>query len=120
MRYLKQKSTGILLESQGGGNPDNPLHLSTMIDNAVNGGFDKDDIEVGYCTDAELEDMIEAQKVALDLSHPLQKWERDIAKTDSGMPRYLEDLITDNPNFIIHENMKTRYDEKIALRATKP
>jgi len=54
MRYLKQKSTGILLESQGGGNPDNPLHLSTMIDNAVNGGFDKDDIEVGYCTDAEL------------------------------------------------------------------
>ena len=40
--------------------------------------------------------------------------------TDSSMPRYLEDLITDNPDFNIHENMKTRYDEKIELRATKP
>ena len=41
-------------------------------------------------------------------------------RTDSGMPRYLEDLITDNPSLTIHENVKTRYDEKVALRATKP
>ena len=36
------------------------------------------------------------------------------------MPRFLEDLITDNPDFNIHEKMKTRYDEKVALRATQP
>ena len=51
---------------------------------------------------------------------PLWEWKRKMAGTDSGMPRYLEDLITDNSNLIIHENMKTRYDEKIELRATKP
>ena len=51
---------------------------------------------------------------------PLREWKDSIEATDSGMPRYLEDLITDNPDFNIHENMKTRYDEKVALRATKP
>jgi hypothetical protein len=47
-------------------------------------------------------------------------WRASMQETDSGMPRYLEDLITDNPDFNIHEKMKTRYDEKVALRATKP
>ena len=121
MRYSKQKSTGILLESQSGGDLDNPLSLETMVSNLVDGGFDKDDIEVGYCTDKELEDMIEAQKVALDLSHPLQKWERDIAKTDSGMPRYLEDHITDGHDGDAgNEFLQVKYDAKIKLRATKP
>ena len=48
------------------------------------------------------------------------EWKESIQATDAGMPRYLEDLITDNPDFNIHEKMKTRYDEKVALRATKP
>ena len=48
------------------------------------------------------------------------EWKVAMQGTDDGMPRYLEDLITDNPDFNIHENMKTRYDEKVALRATKP
>jgi len=51
---------------------------------------------------------------------PMRKWKDDIAKTDNGMPRYLEDLITDNPSLTIHEKMKTRYDEKIALRGEHP
>ena len=49
-----------------------------------------------------------------------EDWKESMQGTDSGMPRYLEDLITDNPDFNIHENMKTRYDEKVALRATQP
>lgn len=51
MRYSKQKSTGLIIESQGGGNPDNPLHLSTMVANAVSGGISESDIEVGYADD---------------------------------------------------------------------
>ena len=51
---------------------------------------------------------------------PMREWKRKMVETDAGMPRFLEDLITDNSNLIIHENMKTRYDEKIALRVTKP
>ena len=51
---------------------------------------------------------------------PMNDWKSSMRGTDSSMPRYLEDLITDNPDFNIHEKMKTRYDEKVALRATKP
>ena len=47
-------------------------------------------------------------------------WKTSMQETDSGMPRYMEDLITANSDFTIPEKMKTRYDEKIALRATKP
>ena len=47
-------------------------------------------------------------------------WKETIQATDSGMPRYLEDLITDNPTFTINEYTKTKYDDKVALRATKP
>ena len=61
MRYSKQKSTGKILESQGGGNPDNPLHLSTMMQNAVNGGFNESDIEVGYADDAVVAEWIKTQ-----------------------------------------------------------
>ena len=62
-------------------------------------------------------DVEEAQYLA---EKPMKDWKQKMAGTDSGMPRYLEDLITDNSNLIIHEKMKTRYDEKITLRATKP
>ena len=48
MRYSKQKSTGLIIESQSGGNPANPLHLSTMVANAVSMGISESDIEVGY------------------------------------------------------------------------
>ena len=50
----------------------------------------------------------------------LQLWEDSMKRTDRKMPRHMEDLITDNPDFNIHEKMKTRYDEKVALRATQP
>ena len=55
-----------------------------------------------------------------DRWHDELPWEEKMAKTDSGMPRYLEDLITANSDFILPEKIKTRYDEKVALRATKP
>jgi hypothetical protein len=48
------------------------------------------------------------------------EWKESMQETDNGMPRYLEDLITANSDFTIPEKMKTRYDDKVALRATKP
>ena len=65
MRYSKQISTGLIIESQSGGNPDNPLHLSTMVDNAVGGGIAEADVEVGYCTDDEHQVMMDAKQPAL-------------------------------------------------------
>ena len=62
----------------------------------------------------------DAEEQAWADARPMKDWKSSMQETDQGMPRYLEDLITDNSNLIIHENMKTRYDEKIELRATKP
>ena len=62
-------------------------------------------------------DAEEAQELA---NRPMEKWKASMQETDSSMPRHMEDLITDNPDFNIHAKMKTRYDEKVALRATQP
>jgi hypothetical protein len=61
MRYAKQKSTGQLIESQGGGNPDNPAHLQTLKDNAISSGIAENDIEVGYEDDAVVAGWIKTQ-----------------------------------------------------------
>tara|TARA_Y100001949_G_scaffold103890_1_gene87765 strand:- start:84 stop:338 length:255 start_codon:yes stop_codon:yes gene_type:complete len=62
----------------------------------------------------------DAEELEWSKTKPLEDWKADMQRTDESMPRYMEDLITDNPSLTIHENMKTRYDEKVALRATKP
>ena len=62
-------------------------------------------------------DVQEAQSLS---EQPMNDWKASMMGTDDGMPRYLEDLITANSDFTIPEKMKTRYDEKVALRATKP
>ena len=51
---------------------------------------------------------------------PMNDWKSSMQETDYGMPRHMEDLITANPDLILPEKIKTRYDEKVALRATKP
>ena len=61
MRYSKQKSTGQLIESQSGGNPDNPAHLQTLVDNAISSGIAEADIEVGYEDDDVVAGWIKAQ-----------------------------------------------------------
>ena len=62
----------------------------------------------------------DAAVVVKTAAKPLNDWKSSMQGTDDGMPRFLEDLITENPSLTIHKNMKTRYDEKVALRATKP
>ena len=69
---------------------------------------------------AEEETARDAEELAYANAKPMNDWKSSMQETDAGMPRYLEDLITDNPSFTIHENMKKHYDEKVALRATKP
>ena len=69
---------------------------------------------------AEEETARDAEELAWANAQPMEDWKASMQETDLGMPRYMEDLITDNPSLTIHEKMKTRYDEKVALRATKP
>ena len=74
-------------------------------------------IKVPFTAQEELDR--DAEELANTQAKPMEQWKEALQGTDDGMPRYLEDLITDNPDFNIHEKMKTRYDEKVALRATK-
>ena len=70
-------------------------------------------------TDAE-EIARDAEEATALAAKPLNKWKESIQATDADMPRYLEDLITDNPTFTINEYTQIKYDDKVALRATKP
>lgn len=71
------------------------------------------------CTAEEEVDIVNRQSTHI-ANAPLNQWKRDISRSDNLMPRYLEDLITDNPTFTINEYTKTKYDDKVALRATQP
>jgi hypothetical protein len=66
------------------------------------------------------EDARDAFEAVKNAKKPMEDWKEVMLASDSDMPRYLEDLITDNSSLTIHEKMKTHYDEKVALRATKP
>ena len=65
MRYSKQISTGLMIESQSGDNSEQPEHLQNLIANAVSSGISGSDVEVGYCTDAEHDVMLKAKQPAL-------------------------------------------------------
>ena len=112
--FIKRKSDGKILHSCSTQTIDNPDHMASAETFLTSKGFSLADYEIADSTRDGVTTMIK------DAITPMKAWENDMRGTDSGMPRYLEDLITDNSNLIIHENMKTRYDEKIELRATKP
>jgi len=61
----------------------------------------------------------DAEELAYANAKPMEAWKVFMQETDRGMPRYLEDLITSN-SLVIPAEMKKRYDEKVALRETKP
>jgi hypothetical protein len=53
---------------------------------------------------------------------PMKRWKFAMAKQErmGGIDRDFEDLITDNPALVLNEYTQTKYDDKVALRATKP
>ena len=61
MRYSKQISTGLLIESQSGGDIEDPSHLDAMRSNAISQGIPQADIEVGYEDDEVVRGWIEQQ-----------------------------------------------------------
>jgi hypothetical protein len=53
---------------------------------------------------------------------PMKRWKFAMAKQEriGGIDRDFEDLITDNPALALNEYTQTKYDDKVALRATRP
>ena len=70
MRVCVGKSTGKLIESQSGGethpNPEinnkeyAQTNLNVLLQNAINAGYKKDEVEVKFVTDAEYQVILEA------------------------------------------------------------
>ena len=88
MRYSKQISTGLMIESQSGDNSEQPEHLQNLIANAVSSGISRSDVEVGYCTDAEHDVMLAALKT------DAQKVQETIKQLESTItPRRLRDAL---------------------------
>ena len=118
-RYSKQISTGKILECQSGGD-DNPdlkeMRLDTLKQNATNSGIAEADIEVGWATPKEIQTWI------ADNQSPLDNWLNDIRASDSSMiPRWMEDHIESEHSGVAGSPaLQKRYDDKVALRATKP
>ena len=109
-RYVKNKATGEIMLS----GTEEFTSVESCKHFVTSRGMSLADYEIGSAKPVEVDTMRESALT------PTQLWERAIKSSDKFMPRYLEDLITDNPDFNIHEKIKTRYDEKVALRATKP
>ena len=116
--YSKQISTGLLIGSQTYTDIDNPAYEQTLRNNAEK-TYPANDVEIDYCTSAELEDMIEAKEVALDVADPMRKWLKDFKGIK--MKRSREDHITDVKSGVAGSpEEQLIYDSKVARRATKP
>ena len=84
-----------------------------VIDNPID--FDEDHTTVDVAAKT-----ITYDATAYSDKRIMEAWKRDMQDTDGGMPRFLEDLITSNASLVIPAVMKERYDNKVALRSTKP
>ena len=116
--YSKQISTGLLIGSQTYTNIDNPAYEQTLRNNAEK-TYPANEIEIGYCTSAELKDMIAAKEVALDVADPMRKWLKDIKEIK--MKRSREDHITDVKNGVAGSSEEQLiYNAKIKKRGEQP
>jgi hypothetical protein len=111
MRYLKQISTGKIIETQSGGNPENPTHLQTLVDNAVGAGLNPNDIEAGYEDDAIVQGW-------LNYKTPLEIWESDMKASDEIVSRVIEDIYDALPASIT-DNIAQATKDKIVAKKTK-
>jgi len=64
----------------------------------------------------------DAEELEWSNSKPLEDWKENMQRADNDMmPRYLEDHIKDDHDGVAsNEFLQTKYDDKKALRATKP
>ena len=103
-----------------GGDPSNPIHLEGLRDAAIQQGVPPEDIEVGYATDQEVVDMWKEHSADFYVNNPMEKWKASMQETDSGMPRYLEDIFNRDGTDGLPQVLIDKYNTKKDLRATKP
>jgi len=63
----------------------------------------------------------DAEEAQWLVDKPMNNWKASMQGTDSGMPRYLEDHITDgHEGDAGNEFLQVKYDAKIKLRGERP
>ena len=62
----------------------------------------------------------DAEELAWTNAKPMEDWKLSIQTTDAGMPRYLEDLITEKFAGDAGTSLQERYDAKIKIRGEQP
>jgi len=63
----------------------------------------------------------DAEELAWANEQPMNDWKSSMQETDNGMPRYLEDHITDgHEGDAGNEFLQVKYDAKIKLRGERP
>jgi hypothetical protein len=113
--YVKRNSDGEYLHSCGNQIAEKKSHKDALEHFVTSRGMSLSDYTIGFEST-----VIVSQWIKDMIETPAELWRRQISGTDSGMPRHMEDLITSNASLVIPAEMKKRYDEKVALRATKP
>jgi len=112
MKYGKQISVDRVWFTKDKSSTD-----QSVIHDMMSMGIPEADIEVGVATKGELEAWNDEKFAYLK---PMEDWKEKIAETDAGMPRYLEDLITDKFAGDAGTSLQERYDKKIIIRGEKP
>lgn len=111
MRYAKLISTDEIMMSAD-------VAEETLRANMESSGYAPEDIQIVETDQATLDALISTQ----DTPTPMRKWELDMRSSDMTMlPRYLEDHIRDDHGGVAgNANLQAKYDQKVALRNSKP
>jgi len=76
---------------------------------------------MNYCTVDSVVKTLTFDSAAFETDKTMREWKQKIVETDSSMPRYLEDHITDHHDGVAgNEFIQVRYDAKIKLRGERP
>jgi len=90
MRVCIKKADGRLIESQSGG--ETQAYLDTLIQNAINAGYNEADIEAKFIPDADLPALIESSKTPEQIVAEQAKADRKAAKAQAfidNLPSWL-------------------------------
>jgi len=85
-----------------------------VVDNYTQNSFEHTTVDMIAKT-------IAYDSAAFEIDKTMMEWLASMAKTDSGMPRYLEDHIKDDHDGIAgNEFLQAKFDGKKLLRSEKP
>ena len=113
--YVKRNSDGAYLHSCSNQIADKPSHKDALNSFVTSRGMSLSDYTIGFESTVTV-----SQWIKDTIETPFELWRRQISGTDSSMPRYMEDLITNNASLVIPAEMKKRYDDKIKIRGETP